>query len=201
MDAWYRTNQLRDPVLRARGRPATLDPADHPTVPGHGLVRAVAQPDAIIYIYSGSVLAVLDDRVRAFFDLTAFAVLGMDLTFAWVVGDVLYVSHSHRGYASTTNGQNAYLSAIDMPSQTLIWRSAPLEANARTFAVVGDVIVTGYGFTDEKDYLYALDRHTGRRLDRARLETGPRFILERGGRVYVRAYDRDYEYELVVRTR
>jgi hypothetical protein len=210
VDAWFAANQLQDPVLRPHGRPATLDPSRFPTVQGRRLRWAVRQPGLVILVYEpGSLIAVMtdDDRVRAYFDLSEYTggqsagVNEMEPTFAWVVGDLLYLSNGHRTYASSTGGRNAYLSAIDMTNRALIWRSAPLEANARTFAVVGDVIVTGYGFTDEKDDLYVLDRHTGRRLSRHRLESGPRFILERGGRIYVRSYDRDYELELAVRTR
>jgi hypothetical protein len=207
IDAWFTSNQLRDPVLRAHGRPATLDPSRYPSVEGHRLRWAVPQSGLVILVYEpGSLVAVMtdDDQVRAYLDMSEYTggpsagVNEMEPTFAWVVDDVLYVSNTHRTYASSTGGRNAYLSAIDMTNGALIWRSAPLEANARTFAVVGDVIVTGYGFTGEKDDLYVLDRHTGGRLSRHRLDSGPRFILDHGGRIYVRSYDRDYELELVV---
>ncbi len=212
-EAWFRTNHLTDPALRSWGRPATLDPSAYPTVSGYRLTEVVPQTDLSILLYRpnrspaavASLLVVMTDdaQIRACFDLSQYTggpgVTEMETTFAWVVGDILYVSNAHRTYASATGGHNAYLSAIDMNQQALLWRSAPLEANARTFAVVGDVVVTGYGFTNEKDDLYVLDRHTGRRLSRHRLDAGPMYIIERGGRIFVRAYDHDYELELIVR--
>lgn len=217
VEAWFTANQLTDPATRAQGfgrNRRVQSPHYALVVMGQHLGRIVETPDVAILFYgrsgqggAGPYLAVVSRNgdVRAFFDFSrwtgGYGVHGMIPEFAWVVGDILYVSHMHRTYAATTQGQNAYLSAIDMSTGALVWRSAPLEANTRTFAVVGDVIVTGYGFTDEKDDLYVLDRHTGRRLTRARLESGPRFIIERGGTIYVRSYNRDYEYALTVRTR
>ena len=83
------------------------------------------------------------------------------IRWAQQVGNVLYVSTAHRTYAASSGGRNAYLTAIDVGSRVLPWRSAPLVANADTFEVVGDRIVAGYGFTAEPDRLYLLDRGTG----------------------------------------
>jgi hypothetical protein len=213
VDAWFAANRLTNPVDMIRSPRARVRRADYPEIPDHALDVVIDGDGYTIVFYRpshtrGPLLAVLrdDGALQGFFDFRDWlgvqnAMHAMSPEFATVAGDVLYVSHMHRTYAATTGGQNAYLSAIDLTTGALLWRSAPLEANTRTFVVVGDVIVTGYGFTDEKDYLYVLDRHTGRRLLRARLEAGPRFILERQGRIYVRAYDRDYEYDLRVRMR
>ena len=89
---------------------------------------------------------------------------------------MLYVANAHRTYASTTGNRNGYLTALDPKTGRVLWQSPSLVANADGFAVVGDVIVTGYGFTAEPDYLYALDRSTGRVLDRLPLPTGPERI-------------------------
>ena len=62
----------------------------------------------------------------------------------------------------------------------MLWQSPSLVANADGFAVVGDVIVTGYGFTAEPDYLYALDRQHRPVLDRLSLPTGPERITSKG---------------------
>jgi hypothetical protein len=70
-------------------------------------------------------------------------------------------------------------------------------ANADRFVVVGDVLVTGYGFTAEPDYLYALDRRTGRPLARLRVPSAPERITARGATLHVRTYDS----RLVVRLR
>jgi outer membrane protein assembly factor BamB len=104
---------------------------------------------------------------------------------------VLYVSHAHLTYASATRRRNAYVSAIDLHTFRLLWRSPSLVANAASFVVAGDAIVSGYGFTAERDYLYVLDRRTGRVSDRLALPTAPEWVKLRGDRLHVRTYDHD----------
>ncbi len=71
----------------------------------------------------------------------------LELRWAREVGGVLYVANAHRTYASTTGNRNGYLTALDPETGRVLWQSPSLVANADGFAVVGDVIVTGYGFT------------------------------------------------------
>lgn len=108
-----------------------------------------------------------------------------------VVSDAaLYVSNGHFTYASATRGRTAYITAIDPVARKTIWRSPALVANARTFVVTDDYIVSGYGFTREPDFLYLLDRRTGRVLDRLPVPSAPEVIRLRGDRLEVRTYDR-----------
>ena len=76
---------------------------------------------------------------------------------------------------------NAYLTAIDVGTDAVLWRSAPLVANADTFEIIGDRIVTGYGFTAEPDWLYVLDRGTGAVTGGIPLASGPEFIMRPEG--------------------
>lgn len=119
------------------------------------------------------------------------------VTWAREVDDVLYVSNSHLTYASATKGRNAYVSAIDLRTKRTLWRSPALVANARTFVVVDNLIVAGYGFTAEPDFLYLLDRRTGKVLDRLAMPTAPEIIKLRGGRLDVRTYDHDVVARIV----
>jgi hypothetical protein len=64
-------------------------------------------------------------------------------------------------------------------------------ANARTFVLAGRALVTGYGFTREDDYLYLIDRSTGKARDRLPVPSAPETITRRGNRLFVRTYDRD----------
>jgi len=70
-------------------------------------------------------------------------------------------------------------------------------ANARTFVVAGNLIVSGYGFTAEDDFLYLLDRRTGNVLDRVRVPSAPEVIKLRGDRLHVRTYDRQVVARIV----
>lgn len=173
------------------------------TLRGAEYERAIWQESTVFLVYGGRYLLGADARnasLRYTFDLEAFmrppnGAWLEPVTWAREVDGVLYVSNSHLTYASATNGRNAYVTAIDLARKKLLWRSPALVANARTFVVAGNVIVAGYGFTREADYLYLLDRRTGKVVDRLAVPSAPERIALRGDRLHVRAYDR----QLVVR--
>jgi hypothetical protein len=110
-------------------------------------------------------------------------------------GGVLYVETAHSTYAKSSHGSNGYLSAIDVKRKRLLWRSPALVANADDFVLLGNTIVSGYGFTAEPDYLYALDRRTGRVVGRLLVPSAPDRIARHGSTLTVDTYDR----RLVVR--
>ena len=102
---------------------------------------------------------------------------------------VLFVQNAHLTYAASSYRQNAYITAFDAKTLRRLWRSRALVANAATFAVTADHLVTGYGFTAEKDYLYLLDRRTGRIVERLSLPSAPEKITQHGRQFVVRTYD------------
>jgi hypothetical protein len=104
-------------------------------------------------------------------------------------GGVLYVETAHSTYASSSYGLNAYLNAVDVRTHKLLWRSPALVANAQTFVLLNDVAVTGYGFTQEPDYLYAISRENGHVVGRLALPNAPERIIRRGNTLFVRTYD------------
>jgi hypothetical protein len=117
---------------------------------------------------------------------------------AWAVVEdgVAFVSTGHLTYAHASGGRNAFVSAIDLATGKLLWQSAPLVSNARNFIVRGNHIITGYGFTKEHDYVYVLDRATGRTLSRLQLKKSPSYLIEKNGALYVRTYSYDYVLKL-----
>ena len=167
---------------------------------GSELVLAVSQPGRTLLAYgdNGGPTRYLVAKgpahgTRYVLDISALgratSTWPLELRWAREVGGVLYVANAHRTYASTTSNRNGYLTALDPETGRVLWQSPSLVANADGFAVVGDVIVTGYGFTAEPDYLYALDRRTGRALDRLPLPTGPERITANDTRLNIRTYD------------
>jgi hypothetical protein len=152
-------------------------------------------------VASGRYLLRADRRTQAILDAWDFRAFAKPprggwfepVTWAREAGSVLYVSNSHLTYAAATRGRNAYVSAIDLATHRTLWRSPALVANSRTFVVVGDLIVAGYGFTREPDFLYLLDRRSGRVLHRLALPTAPEIIRRRDGLLvlHVRTYDHD----------
>jgi hypothetical protein len=118
-------------------------------------------------------------------------------SWAYVEGNTLYVSHSYITPSSSSHGQNAYLTAIDIPSNTILWRSKPLVSNINNFIIKGDAIITGYGFTNEKDYLYVLNKADGRIVQDILLKTGPSDLAEKNNKLYVRTYNTDYVFKYI----
>ncbi len=122
------------------------------------------------------------------------AYVAQGVQFADVRDGVLFVVTAHRTYAASSGGQNAYVTAYDAATGALRWRSAPLVANAQDLAFVSGWIVAGYGFTKEPDYLFVLSPANGTVAARITLPTGPDYIVERAGKLYVRTYDKELIY-------
>ncbi|HYE15922.1 MAG TPA: hypothetical protein VD968_15880, partial [Pyrinomonadaceae bacterium] len=114
-------------------------------------------------------------------------------TLKWAAEEdgTLYVSHAHMTYARSSKGMNAYLTAVDTREGRVLWRSAPLVSNSANFELAGDLIITGYGFTKEPDFLYLLDKRTGAVRQQLPVASVPTYIIRKGERVHVRAYDKD----------
>lgn len=204
--AWIRRNGLDTRTVPLANAPSGA-PARYA---GLALIRVIRQQGGFLLIYgrdfaSGRVLVALGPtgRVRYAFDFAAFspstvsALTYQELVWAAEAGGTLFVESSYNGYARDSNGRNAYVTAIDLGTRKIRWRSPGLVANARRFELVGGVIVTGYGFTDEPDYVYLLSRRTGRALARVRVPTAPELIVRKGSRFSVRTYDHDLVLELV----
>lgn len=196
------SSRYRDPATLspARPMPPTFAPA---SFRGDELQIAVRQHSKVFLLYGPDALSgrylvggnLRTQTLRYAFDLTAFTqpprgAWFEPVTWAREIGGVLYISNSHLTYAKGANRRNAYLSAIDLRTKRTLWRSPALVANARTFVVAGDLIVAGYGFTAEPDFLYLLDRRTGRVRDRLLVPSAPETIKLRGGLVHMRTYDR-----------
>jgi len=122
------------------------------------------------------------------------AYIKQPITWADVQDSILYVSHGHRTYAASSGGENAYITAINLNTYEILWRSNPLVSNSRNFLVHEGKIITGYGFSLEKDYLIVLDAQTGAEVQRLLLKTGPDYIYMKDKTVFVRCYDTDYTF-------
>jgi len=210
-----------EPSARFDPRPLPLGvPLAYGTLP---LTRAIDSAPHIVAIYGAHVVAVFDgpERVKALFDLEAFRhppagkatlttpertesadltvdvhSITLDLKFALAAEGALHVEHAANAYAKESRNQTAYISALGLEDGALMWRSAPLVANANTFALSRGGVVCGYGFTAEPDFLFVLDRATGKTKQKVPVRTGPEEILATGRGLYVRTYDTDLVFDL-----
>ena len=121
-----------------------------------------------------------------------------DQRITWVVveDDIVYVQHSSTTYAKSSGGQVAYISAISMKDNKIIWTTQPLTANGKNFIISGNSIISGYGFTAEPDFLYVVDKFSGERVQTIKLKSGADYIIERDGMIYVRTYNDDYVFSI-----
>ena len=165
------------------------------------LTHAIDSRPMNVAIYGDRVIAVFDEAkgTRALFDLESFT-QGNGKTFelVWALArdGALYVEHTNREYAKENGGKNAYISALDIDSGELLWRSAPLVANAQMFVLLGAGVVAGYGYTAEPDFVFVLDAATGATKEKTRVPSGPDEIIVKDGRLYVRTYDHDVVFDV-----
>ena len=102
--------------------------------------------------------------------------------------------------ASVTNGyaqpDACFMFAYDLENNKLLWRSADQTCNSMNFIVKDNVIICGYGFTSEDDYLYQLDLHTGEVLSRLTLKKQPDLLVYQDNTLYVHTYSYNYTIEI-----
>jgi outer membrane protein assembly factor BamB len=91
---------------------------------------------------------------------------------------------------------NAYITAIDTETNQIIWRSQPLVANSSNFVIKDNVIISGYGFTAEPDYIYLLSLDTGYLLQQIPVKSAPEYLILQDNKLYVRTYNTDYVYQI-----
>ena len=115
------------------------------------------------------------------------------LQYIKIEGNIMYVAHTGNGYAKAFQGQTGYISAIDMRTNEILWTTEPLTCNS-SFEIVGNSIICGYGFSDEPDYLFVVDKYSGQRVQKIFLKKGPQYVVVKGNRVYVRTYSCDYVF-------
>jgi len=183
---------------------------DIPATYGRELLSAVLpQKDGTtLLVYGGRYVVTIDGHtaLRAL-DLEAFRhppkadaqwkmFAAEDATHAELREGTLYVCNGGGSYAREVFGKKGFLSALDAKTGELVWRSAPLVCNA-SFAIDDDVIVSGYGFTDEPDFLVLLRREDGATEQKLPLPTAPQQISIDGRRVRVEAYAHTVDFDLV----
>ena len=111
---------------------------------------------------------------------------------ACIIDGVFYGASIANGYAQP---DTCFMFAYDLNKEELLWRSADQSYNTMNFIVKEDVIICGYGFTAEKDYLYQINRYTGEIIDKTELKKMPDLLVEQDGKLYVHTYSYNYIIE------
>ncbi len=109
----------------------------------------------------------------------------------------LFVIASSPGYAHEVAGKTGYLAALELSSGKLLWQAGPRVANTYNLAIGKDFLICGYSFTAEPDYLFLLDKKTGRTLQKIRVKSAVEHLQLVDDRLYVRCYDADYVFKVL----
>ncbi len=118
------------------------------------------------------------------------------MKWAEVDDGVLYVSNTHMTYASMSDESNGYITVIDLNTLEIILRSRSLDSDNRNSLLLDDVIIMGYGFSNEEDSLYVLDRYTGEIVQSVHVPTSPDYLFTHGNSMHVRCYSSDCLFSL-----
>ncbi len=108
---------------------------------------------------------------------------------AYLKDGIFYGGSVMNGYAMP---DTCFMFAYDLNNDRLLWRSADQTYNTMNFVVRDNIIICGYGFTAENDYLYQLNMNTGEIIDKIELNKMPDLLIEQDGKLYVHTYSYDY---------
>lgn len=110
-----------------------------------------------------------------------------------LLDDIFYGISVTNGYAQP---DSCFMFAYDLKNNKLLWRSGDQTCNTMNFIVKKDVIICGYGFTSEKDYLYQLNLHTGEVIASLELKKQPDLLVPQDNMLYVHTYSYNYTIEM-----
>lgn len=188
-DQWLSENELTDPGTSYIKGDYTYELSDWDQSPS---VTVTDQWTGEAVCYDLSAYAMAPDYDQEYGDYVDQHVL-----YAEAESGILYVATGHITSASICS-ETAYITAIDMASNSVLWKSAPLTCNAKTFVIVDDYIVCGYGFTAEKDYLNVIRKDNGVLQEQVLLKSAPEYIFLKDGILYVRCYDTNYTFQMAM---
>ena len=112
---------------------------------------------------------------------------------ACLLDDIFYGISVTNGYAQP---DSCFMFAYDLENNKLLWRSGDQTCNTMNFIVKKDVIICGYGFTSEKDYLYQLNLHPGEVIASLELKKQPDLLVPQDNMLYVHTYSYNYTIEM-----
>ncbi|MEM7159626.1 MAG: hypothetical protein AAF799_42695 [Myxococcota bacterium] len=101
----------------------------------------------------------------------------------------LYFNEACQSYSRRVKGKCSSLVAMDPTTGEVRWRTDPLVSNGE-FLVHGDYIISGYGFTEERDHVFVVSRADGTIEQRIKVPKSPETfaVSEDDGVLEVRIY-------------
>ncbi len=194
---WLNANELSLPLLGGAGDYDISAEENAPTVSADMMLFGSAFYDEnYIYDWTDTCLSIYDRNSCRLLHTVSYQ---MDRWYfmgncASLQDGILYMGYLYNGYAMPGT---CYLLAYDLENDAVLWRSADQTYNTMNFIVKEDVIICGYGFTDEKDFIYQIDKNTGSVVAQLELKKMPELLVEKDGQLYVHSYSYDYVLDVV----
>ncbi len=94
---------------------------------------------------------------------------------------VVYFNEACQGYSRDAGGRCSALVALDPFGNKRLWRTGSLVSNS-VMRVTGSYVITGYGFTAERDFVRVVRRSDGKVLDKQSMPSS-HFEMEQRGDV------------------
>ena len=192
---WYEENELFLPVLGVKwGELRDMEAAPDVKELADSF-ESVFYDDNYVYESSGTMLNIYakEDMTWLYqveYDMDQWYLMG---NCASLIDGVLYMEYLYNGYAMP---DTCFMMAYDLENDTILWRSEDQTCNTMNILIKGDVIFCGYGFTAEKDYLYQIDRHTGKVIAKTELKKMPDMMAFKDNQLYIHTYSYDYVFEV-----
>lgn len=194
---WLNANELSLPLLGGAGDYDISAEENAPTVSADMMLFGSAFYDEnYIYDWTDTCLSIYDRNSCRLLHTVSYQ---MDRWYfmgncASLQDGILYMGYLYNGYAMPGT---CYLLAYDLENDAVLWRSADQTYNTMNFIIKEDVIICGYGFTDEQDFIYQIDKNTGSVVAQLELKKMPELLVEKDGQLYVHSYSYDYVLDVV----
>lgn len=197
-DDWLAENQLYLPMINGALAESAMQIRRDPDIDYdycEQFADTVFYDENYIYEWSPTDICVYDkETMQLLYDVRAesdrWYIMG---NCAYVRDGILYTCNIFNGYAMPNS---CYLMAYDLEKGELLWRSEDQTFNSMNFIVKGDVIICGYGFTAEDDYIYQISMRTGKTVSKTTVSKMPDLLVEQDGKLYVHTYSYDYVFEI-----
>ena len=111
---------------------------------------------------------------------------------------ILYFNAACPSYAKEQKGACSTLYAYDTKQDLLRWESDYLTSR-NMFILTENLVIAGYGFTKEPDYLYILRKIDGKVLAKVKLDSAHDYLEMQGNRLHVITYKSHYVFKLSMR--
>ena len=102
--------------------------------------------------------------------------------------DNVYFNQACRSYSKEQGGNCSYLFSYNIKNKSIDWKSNNLCSNG-IFLVEKDFIISAYGFTAEKDFVYLINRTNGQIIDKYKVNSDPQYMEVYNNKLYVVDYN------------